>query len=129
MYLREEARMFKSALRRCGESVSVIAGNKRYTTRAVIETSGKNFMRKYDEPPTARDLGRKTARAKLAFMPFDKRFSDCTTEITIIWRGKRYVVISDSTMCVGDEPVFIWALLSPVNKRVGDYYGNLGQNG
>lgn len=122
MYTGKEARMFRAALRRSGERVTVVLGNKRFSTRAVVENSGKNFMRKYDEPEAIGAAGRKHSRNKLAFLPYDKRFDDRGGDVFILWRGRKFLVVSDSTMWIKDDPIYIWAMLTEVSKAKGDYY-------
>lgn len=122
MHIGKDARMFRAALYRSGERVAVILGDKRYTTRAVVENTGKNFMRKYPEPEPIGRAGRKHDRNKLAFLCYDKRFDDYVGNIYVIWRGRRYLVLSDAVMRFGDEPIYIWAMLTEVSKAKEGYY-------
>lgn len=42
-------------------------------------------------------------------------------EIRILYRGKMYTVEYDSTMYIGDTPVYVWAMLLPVGRARDNY--------
>lgn len=117
------ARLFRSAVRRCGERIKVEIDGVTYRSRAVIENAGKNFMRKYDDTERVRrELGGSTQRDKVAFLPYFAEFEESSGDIFVTWRGKRYIVLADSVMKLKDEPVYIWALLGEISRGEDHYY-------
>lgn len=126
MFVGESARRFKSALRRAGERVTVRFGDKVVSTRAVLQNTGKNFMRKYDSETERKPLGVTPRRDKLAFLPYLRDWETYNGRVIVTWRHKRYAVIADSVMYLRDEPVYIWAVMTEINKGDESYYDDIG---
>lgn len=116
------------ALARAGERFDVLVGGRHYVTRAVVQNAGKNFMRKYDNDGVlVRVSGRVRARDKVAFIPYLKAWDEAE-DISVIWRGKPYLVLADNVMMLGDEPVYIWALLGEQHQiEKADYYDDIDE--
>lgn len=113
-------------MREAGERITIRIGGVIYCKRAVVTNTGKNFMRKYpDDDSVKKLLGSARSRDKLAFIPYFKAFDDADSDIIITWRRERYKVIADSVMMMGDEPFYIWAILTKITATEGDYYENI----
>lgn len=123
MFTKSFARRFESALRSAGERVDILINGNHYYKRVVMENTGKNFMRKYDdEHSEQRRIGYRRRRDKLFFIPYIKSMDNCVGDVFITARGRRYRVIADSVVRFGDEPTYIWAIGAEVTKSQGDYY-------
>lgn len=48
-------------------------------------------------------------------------FWESDDEIRVLYHGKSYTVEYDSPMFIGDQAVYVWALLLPVSAQIGDY--------
>lgn len=130
MFVSSFARRLDTALRECGERVEVIADGAIYHKRAIVQNTGKNFMRKYDDDSNlVRALGRARKRDKLAFLPYIKSVDKTDGDVRVVYRGKRYLMIADGVLKVKDEPVYIWAILSEIVTEKGNYYSDeIGDN-
>lgn len=125
MYSRVNAKRFASALRRSGERITVHLDRCNRTTKAVIQFTGKNFMRKYPDEKDVKRLGGVRPRSRIAFLPYFEEWDNCEKAIYISYRNKRYIVDADSVVCLGDEPVYIWAIMSEVATIKGGYYDDI----
>lgn len=118
----QAARVFFRAIKRAGERFDVIADGRHYVTRAVVQNSGKNFMRKYDnDGVNIGKLGLSRPRDKVAFLPYLPAW-DTAENIGILWRGKSYIVLADNVVMLDDEPYYIWALIAEKSKAKEGYY-------
>lgn len=123
MFTKSFARRLSAALRTAGERVDILINGNHYRKRVVMENTGKNFMRKYDdEHSEQRRLGYRRRRDKLFFIPYFKAFDQHIGDIFITARGRRYRVIADGVVFLSNEPTYIWAIGAEVTKSQGDYY-------
>lgn len=117
------ARRISAALRISGQRVDININGNHYYKRVVMENTGKNFMRKYDDEHTEQQrLGFRRRRDKLFFVPYFKAFDNYVGDVIITARGKRYRVVADSVITIADEPAYIWAIGSEITVPKGDYY-------
>lgn len=123
MKLHFRARAFKHAMDKTGERVLVRLAGRTYKTRAVVQNVGKNFMRKYDDDElNRRDLGYNSARDKLMFLPFFPMWERYQDSIFVAYRNKVYEVLTDSVVYLGDDPLYIWAIMREIVEGDGTYY-------
>lgn len=117
------ARRISAALHRSGERVDILIAGNHYHKRVVMENTGKNFMRKYDdEHSEQRRLGYRRRRDKLFFIPYFKALDNYQGDVIIMARGKRYRVVADNVINLANEPAYIWAIGAEITKSKGDYY-------
>ena len=117
------ARRFSAALHRSGERVDILINGNHYHKRVVMENTGRNFMRKYDDDHGERRLiGYRRRRDKLFFIPYFKAFDQQIGDVFITAHGRRYRVIADSVVFLSNEPSYIWAIGAEVTKSQGGYY-------
>lgn len=123
MFTSSFARRISAALHRSGERVDILIAGNHYHKRVVMENTGKNFMRKYDdEHSEQRRLGYRRRRDKLFFIPYFKALDNYQGDVIITARGKRYRVVADSVINLANEPTYIWAIGAEITKSKGDYY-------
>lgn len=126
MFTNLQIRRIRSALSRAGERVTIIIDGKRYHERAVVQNSGKNFMRKYDDDESkTRELGRARKRDKIAFFPFFDEYNATDNDIFVLWRGRKFLVVADSVLQLGDEPFCFWALMTEMHVPKEGYYDDI----
>lgn len=117
------ARRLSAALRTAGERVDILINGNHYHKRVVMENTGKNFMRKYDDDHNEqRLLGYRRRRDKLFFVPYFKAFDNYVGDVIITARGRHYRVIADSVVFLSNEPTYIWAIGAEISKPQGGYY-------
>lgn len=119
------ARRISAALRTSGQRVDININGSHYHKRVVMENTGKNFMRKYDdEHKEQQRLGFRRRRDKLFFVPYFKAFDNNVGDVIITARGKQYRVVADSVITIADEPAYIWAIGTETSVPNNDYYDN-----
>ena len=123
MFTNSFARRLETALHRAGERVDILINGNHYYKRVVIQNTGKNFMRKYDSDHSDQTvLGYRRRRDKLFFVPYFKAFDNYVGDVVITVRGRRYRVIADSVVNLGNEPTYIWAIGAEITEVKGGYY-------
>lgn len=124
----EEIRALRRAFNRAGEPVefrSLSAGGI-FKTRAVVQEYHRNFRRARggDEKlfPLGGELG-----DYVIFLPAEGVLPvlDHVDDPVISWRGDDYVIINDATICVGDEPIYVWALMRKYEAGEVGYYDDI----
>ncbi len=125
---RKAQRAIERAIKTAGERIAVRLDRALIASSAVVQNSGKNFMRKYDNDGTAVDLsGVARSRDKVAFLPYLSGWEKADS-IEIRYRGAWYRVLADSVMNLGDEPAYIWVLIAEKHAPDSSYYDDLNDH-
>lgn len=50
-------------------------------------------------------------------------------DIRLTYRGRSYDVVYDTAVCIGDDPLYVWAIANPCATTVSTDYDNLDSTG
>ena len=131
MGIDREVRALRRAMSRCGSDITVVIDGESYRTKAMSQDSRKTFHIRYNDNLKVEPLGENRDRDKVLFIACDsgvfwRAWHDAKGTICIRLRGVMYEVLADTDMCIGDDPLYLWALCRPVEKLIEGYYNDIG---
>ena len=131
MEIDNAVRSLRRGMKRYGHDTSIVIDHEVYHTKAMSQDSRKTFHIRYSDNLKVEPLGESRDRDKVLFVACDsgvlwRAWHDAEGSIFVKFRGVMYEVLADSDMCIGDDPLYLWALCRPVEKLIEGYYDELG---
>lgn len=115
----KHADYLRCALRRYGNTVTIIRGGRTEVTHAFVQPLRRRHRLYINDKVTQAGYFDNAYRLYIGDRDHHFSYGDGTV---IRCMGEEYTVVTSEEFCVSDEEAYVWAILSPKNRTKEDDY-------